>query len=144
MASISFQDTIGAATLNNGMLGIANGVGTRFANWTPVQRPIGPAVTLLGTGQRVMFAFREDYGASMTIREIPNTSMDIMLRLQSFLQFGGRAVVVTGDSASRVYNNCYLAPGAEPSIELTDPTALTYTFTVSLINVDNTPMLCEY
>jgi hypothetical protein len=145
MASITFNDGT-SATLDNGMTAIAGGVGSRFADWTPFQRPIGPAVTALGTGARYQFAFRTDYGASFTMNDIPNSSMSIMLRLEAHLLGGGTVSVATGDSASRTYATCCLAPDAGVDITLQDKAELRYSMSFTLINIAASPgaMLCIY
>lgn len=144
MASITFTDGIGTATLDNGLTGTASGVGSRFANWTPFQRPVGSQATALGTGRLFRFVFRTDYGASFSIRDIPNTTMATMLRLQAHLQAGGTVTVTTGDTASRTYTNCGLAPEGDVTISMTDQTALLYTMEMAVINLDGSQMLCEY
>ena len=145
MAFISFNDG-SAATLSNGMTGIAAGVGSRFTDWVPFQKPIGAAAVALGTGARSMYTFRTDYGASFAITEIPNTSMSIMLRLQAHLLNGGTVSVSTGDTASRTYPTCCLAPEGEVTITLVDKATLRYSMTFTLINVAVSPtaMICEY
>lgn len=144
MASITFTDGIGTATLDNGLTATAGGLGSRFANWTPFQRPVGSQATALGTGRLFRFVFRTDYGASFSIRDIPNTTMATMLRLQAHLQAGGTVTVTTGDSASRTYTNCSLAPEGDVTISMTDPTALLYTMELAVINLGGSQMLCEY
>lgn len=145
MASIVFNDGV-STTLDNGTTGFQGGVGSRFTDWTPFQRPIGPAVTALGTGQRYQYAFRTDYGASFSMMDIPNTSMAVMLRLQSHLVGGGTCTVNTGDSASRSYTTCCLAPDGDVTITLQDKGLLLYSMSFVLINVAASPaaMICEY
>ncbi len=145
MASIVFNDGV-STTFDNGTTGISGGVGSRFADWTPFQRPIGPAVTALGTGQRYQYAFRTDYGASFNMMDIPNTSMAVMLRLQSHLVGGGTCTVNTGDSASRSYATCCLAPDGDVAIALQDKGLLLYSMSFAVINVAASPvsMICEY
>jgi hypothetical protein len=146
MASISFTDDVGSVTLDNGTTAVSDGLGSRFADWTPFQKPIGPATTALGTGMRYQFAFRTDYGASFTMNEIPNTKMDDMLRCQAWLLGGGTVEVDTEDSNNNVYDTCCLAPGGDVSIALQDKALLLYSMTFVLINVDASPsaMICEY
>lgn len=144
MASITFTDGVGTATLDNGLTATAGGLGSRFANWTPFQRPVGSSATALGTGQFFRFVFRTDYGASFSIRDIPNTTMATMLRLQAHLQAGGTVTVTTGDASSRIYTNCGLAPEGDVTISLSDATVLLYTMDFALINLDGAAMLCEY
>lgn len=151
MASISFTDGTGAVTLDNGTTAIAtptgtNGPGSRFADWTPFQRPIGPAVTALGTGQRYQYAFRTDYGASFSMTDIPNTKMSDMLRCQAWLLAGNTVSVATGDSSGRTYATCCLAPDGDVGITLQDKNVLLYAMSFVLINVASPPvaMICEY
>lgn len=151
MASISFTDGTGPVTLDNGTTAIAtptgtNGPGSRFADWMPFQRPIGPAVTALGTGQRYQYAFRTDYGASFTMTDIPNTKMSDMLRCQAWLLGGGTVSVATGDSSGRTYATCCLAPDGDVGITLQDKNVLLYSMSFVLINVASPPvaMICEY
>ena len=139
-SSISFTDAIGAATLSNGRAVPMD----RFANWLPSSTVIGPKENALGTGELFTFAFRTDYAASFEIRDIPNSQMSIMLRLQRHLSGGGAVSVATGDSAARVYANCKLAPGAEAKIALANPQELLYTFSVALLNLAGADMLCTY
>jgi hypothetical protein len=105
---------------------------------------MGPVATALGTGRPFRFVFRTDYGASFGMREIPNTSMPTMLRLQAHLLIGGLVTVTTGDNASRVYSSACLAPESDVSIALQDATALLYEMQFTLINLAGAPMLCEY
>ena len=146
MATITFTDGTGAATLDNSTTGISTGVGSRFADWTPVQRPIGPRVPALGTGRPYQFRFRTDYGASFTMTDIPNTSMATMLRCQEWLLRGEAVTVNTGDAASRSYATCYLAPDGDVTITLQDKNLLLYSMSFTLINGAASPsaMLCLY
>lgn len=146
MGYIRFVDETGTVDFSNGLESVASGVGARFRGWTPFVRPVGPVETALGTGRPYQFVFRTDYGARFSIDEIPVTSLDDAVRLESWLIRGGSCIVFTSDSAGRTYNVCVLAPGTVPSISQQDPNELTYRFEVSLINVDDAPsaMLCEY
>lgn len=117
----------------------------RFSAWTPRSKPVGPAETALGSGQRYVFPFRTDHTASFEIREIPNTSMALMLRLEEWLLRGGQVTLTTGDSLSSVYLTC-LAPETVPAISQSDSRELTYTFAVTLLNIAVVPvrMVCQY
>lgn len=147
MAYIEFTDTV-LTRLDNGTTGMGNGAGSRFADWTPFQRPVGAAAVSLGTGARSMFTFRTDYGASFTMNDIPNTSMSTMLRCQAHLLGGGTVAVYTEDSGTpaRSYATCCLAPDGDVSITLQDKNVLLYSMSFSLINIAGSPsaMLCIY
>ena len=144
MAKIVFTDTLGAVDFNNGLTTTALGVASRFSAWTPFQRPIGPAATALGTGARSQFAFRIDYGASFEIRDIPVSSLSDALRLMAHLERGGTVEVQTADAASRTYTTCCLAPGGEVSLAQSNATDLTYSMSLTLINLGAAQMLCDY
>lgn len=146
MATITFTDGTGAVTLDNGTTSMSSGVGSRFTDWTPFQRPIGPRVPALGTGRPYQFRFRTDYGASFTLTDIPNTKMSDMLRCQEWLLRGESVAVNTGDAASRSYATCYLAPDGDITITLQDRNVLLYSMSFVLINGAASPsaMLCVY
>lgn len=143
MASkIDWTDSVGAASLSNGKAVPMD----RLSAWTPTSKPIGPGETAVGTGQRYVFPFRFDHTASFEIRDIPNTSMALMLRLEEWLLRGGQVSVTTGDSLSSVYATCSLCPDTVPQITQSDSRELLYTFAVTLLNVAGTPvhMICQY
>lgn len=146
MASISFTDAVGSATLDNGLTGVAGGVASRFAGWVPLPRVVGPVAHALATGAMQRFRFRTDYGARFTMRDIPNSSLATAHRLIVHLLDGGTCTVTTGDSASRVYATCGLAPDTEPELVPQDAAQLTYALSLSLINLAGSPtaMLCVY
>ena len=143
MATIVFNDGGGSVTLDNGTTGMSSGVGSRFADWVPFQKPIGPRVTALGTGVPYQFRFRTDYGASFAMTDIPNTKMSDMLRCQAWLLTGGAVTVNTGDNATRSYT-AYLAPDGNIGITLQDKNVLLYAMTFVLINSAAASMLCIY
>lgn len=144
MASITFNDGT-SATLDNGTTAVAAGVGSRFASWVPWTRKVGESAVVLATGARNAFTFRTDYGASFTMRDLPNSTQSVALRLIRHLAIGGTITVTTGDSASRTYNNCALDPQAEPpALEFQDATFLTYSLTLSVVNLAGADMLCTY
>jgi len=144
LANLRFTDAIGTAEVDNGFAETASGVASRFSAWTPFQKPIGPAVTSLGTGARYQFAFRTDYGASFEVRDIDVPLLPKVLRLMAHLEGGGTVRVDTGDAWGRVYPNCCLAPGAEVSLSQASAADLTYSLGMTLINLDAQPMLCDY
>jgi hypothetical protein len=142
MASISFTDEVGAAALTNGV----PAPGDRFTGWTPMTRPVGPRETSRGTGRLFRFVFRRDYGARLTLGEIPQASLDVADRLVAFLLAGGVVSVDTGDSDGNVYATCVLAPETEPELAMEDRHDLTYSLSLALVNVAAAPvrMLCNY
>ena len=144
MASITFTDGTGTATLDNGLTSSAGGVGSRFANWTPFTRRVGERATALGTGAGYSFTFRIDYGATFELRDLPNTTQSVALRLIRHLQGGGTCTVTTGDTASRTYSQASLDPEGDVSLAFQDPQFLTYSMTCSLINLAGADMLCQY
>jgi hypothetical protein len=143
---LTFTDAIGAAQLDNGMTAIASGVGSRFVNWLSMSKPIGPAKTALGTGARAMFTFRTDYLASFEVQDIPNANQSIIDRLIAWLLLGGTVSVTTGDATANVYATCGLAEGATPSKRLFNRNDLTWSLSVTLVNLAGTPvpMYCIY
>lgn len=144
MASITFTDGTGTATLDNGLTATAAGVGSRFANWTPFTRRVGERAVSLGTGASYAFTFRIDYGATFEIRDIPNTNQTVALRLMRHLQGGGTCTVTTGDSASRTYSQSSLDPEGDVTLTFQDAQFLTYSMSFALINLAGADMLCTY
>lgn len=144
MASITFTDGTGTATLDNGSTAIAGGVGSRFASWTPFTRRIGERAVALGTGATYAFTFRIDRGATFTMRDIEASAQETALRLIRHLLGGGTCTVTTGDTASRTYNSCSIDPEATPALAFQDATFLTYSLDVSVINLSGADMLCTY
>jgi hypothetical protein len=143
MASITFNDGT-SATLDNGLTGVAAGVGSRFASWTPFTRRIGERAVTLATGASFAFTFRIDYGATFELRDLPNTTQSVALRLIRHLQGGGTCTVTTDDAAARVYTTCGIDPEGDVSLAFQDAAYLTYTMSLSLINLSGADMLCQY
>ena len=143
MASITFNDGT-SATLDNGLTATAGGAGSRFASWVPFTRRVGERAVTLATGASYAFTFRIDYGASFQMRDLPNTTQSVALRLIRHLQGGGTCTVTTGDAASRVYTTCSIDPSGDVTLEFQDPQFLTYTLHLSLINLSGADMLCQY
>ncbi len=145
-AHINFTDGIGAAQLDNGMTASAIADGSHFKNWTSDPTPIGPEKNNLATGQLVKFVFRTDYMASFTLTDIPNANTVILDRLIEFLRNGGVVSVTTGDTLSSVYPTCCLAPGAKASKKMDNKNDITWTLSLTLLNVavSPVPMTCLY
>lgn len=131
-------------TLDNGYTIVGNGYVSRFANYTPFTKRIGDTAIALGTGARTMFTFRIDYGASFEMREIPNTSLSTALALIRHLQNGGVVTVDVADGVNGPYTNCVLAPDGDVNLALQDSVELTYTLSLSVINLSAADMLCAY
>lgn len=146
MAYIQFTDSIGSATLDNGLRNVSSGVGSRFASWVPRNTPIGARETSLGTGQQYMFRFRTDYMASFSIEHIPMASLDIVVRFVEHMLRGNTCSVYTEDLAARTYTTCGLAPGTDISVQSEDRTEQWYRLDITVINlaVSPTAMLCVY
>jgi hypothetical protein len=143
MASITFNDGT-SATLDNGLTATAGGVGSRFASWVPFTRRVGERAVTLATGASFDFTFRIDYGATFQMRDLPNTTQSVALRLIRHLQGGGTCTVTTGDAGSRVYTTCSIDPNGDVTLEFQDATFLTYSMSLSLINLGGADMLCLY
>lgn len=146
--TITFVDSIGAATLKNGKPTPAD----RFANWNEDPRPIGESAVRQSDGATMLFLFRRDYGASFELRHIPIAAVggvrlvEIANRLKMHLLEGGTCAVNTGDTSSSSYATCGLMPGTTPAVVQADPALLEYTFSASLINLAGSPvaMACRY
>lgn len=143
---ITFTDAIGAAQLDNGTTGIAAGVGSRFTNWVSDSDPFGPEINALGTGALSKFIFRTDYKASFDLMNIPNANTTILDRLIAFLRSGGIVSVTCGDTTSAVYATCCLAPGGKIVKKMDNKNDITWTVSMTLLNVAGSPvpMTCVY
>jgi hypothetical protein len=145
-ATITFTDTIGAASLSNSKTSPAD----RFSNWTPDSMPVGTGAAAQSNGVTTFMRFRDDYGATFDLEHIPSTGASSMLsiadRLRRHLLMGGTCAVNTGDVASSAYATCALKPGTTPTLKLSDRQLLEYTLTLHLINVAASPvqMVCRY
>jgi hypothetical protein len=105
---------------------------------------MGPTATALGTGRVTRFVFRTDFGATFSMRDIPNTAFATMLRLQAHMLAGGIITVTTNDATNRTYNNCAIAPESDVVITQQDATALLYQMDFQVINLSAAQMICEY
>lgn len=146
--TISFTDTIGAATLSNGKTAPAD----RFSSWLPKSLPMGDAIERDSDGARIMFQTRDDWGVTFELRRIPSQTaggvsmFEIADRLRRHLLMGGTCTVNTGDAGSRSYATCGLMPGTEPQLTQTDARAIEHTLSLALINLAGSPtqMICRY
>lgn len=147
-STISFTDTVGAATLSNGK----PGNGQRFANWVPVPTPIGPMGMRASDGAITRILLRAQYGCSFELRHIPIKAVsgvrlvEVAARLRYHLMNGGTCAVATGDASSSTYATCGLMPGTEPTLVQANPRTLEYTLSLSLVNLAGSPvaMICRY
>ena len=147
MASITFTDGFGAATLTNGKPAPAD----RFANWTPdPSAPFGDPARRQSDGALTLMKLRDDYAASFELRKIPVRTtgglrlVDIAARLKYHLQNGGTCTVTTDDVENNSYATCQLMDGTTPSLVLADPAKLEYTLSLVLVNLAGAPMVCHY
>lgn len=148
MASITFTDAIGAATLTNGKPSPAD----RFSAWVPVSKPIGESARRQSDGAMSMFVFRTDHGATFQLERIPVAThggvrpIDVAARLVAWLLAGGTCAVNTGDVDATSYATCGLMPESAPALTMTDRRTLEYSLSLSLINLAGSPvpMACHY
>lgn len=145
VTSITFTDSIGAATLKNGKPFPAN----RFSNWNPMTRPYGDTKHRQSDMVPTHFNLGTMYGASFELRMIPERTtdtvryVDIADRLIVHLLKGGSCTVNTGDDDTSSYSTCYLMPGSEPSLALADSNQLEHTLTLAVFNTSSR-MVCNY
>lgn len=139
MSSISFTDSIGAATLQSPM----NAPGNRFANWVPDVQDIGSPEVAVGTGISYLFILRTDYCASFEVPYLTEAQLAVAHRLKRWLMQGGAVTVTTNDNDSNTYT-AYLRAGTVPSIELTDRALMEYTMSLELKNSAAAPMTVNY
>lgn len=141
MASITFTDSTGAATLTNGR----SGPGSRFSNWVPTVRRVADRRFALGTGIAYEYLFREDFAATFAIEGIPAADLEVVARFTRYAQQGNTFTVNTTDNANRVYT-CRMAEDATFDLSMSDATFLEYTLTVSVYNASSPKvfMRCEY
>jgi hypothetical protein len=129
MASISFTDSTGSATLTNGMPIPAD----RFGGWTPRDESIGPSAIQLPTGRIYGAKYRRDGLVEFELRTIPGSELPTMLRLKLHLMKGGIVTVVaTQHELGERWALATLAPGTEPSVTFADSDYREYTFGVTL------------
>lgn len=146
--SIVFTDAFGLATLTNGK----PSPGDRFAAWAPRSRPHGESAPRQSDRRLTMFHLSDSYGAAFELRGIPVRTtggvrpVDIADRLVYHLLNAGTCAVNTGDAEGNSYATCQLMPETEPELVLSDPQALEYTLSLSLLNVAAVPvpMKCHY
>jgi hypothetical protein len=145
-AHINWTDGAGAAQLDNGLTASAGGVGSQFKNWVSDSNPVGPEVNALGTGALTKFVFRTDYTASFDLTDIPNANTTLIDRLIAWLRAGGTVSVTCGDTTSAVYATCCLAPGAKIAKKMDNKNDITWTVSLSLLNIaaSPVPMTCIY
>lgn len=146
--TITFTDDVGAATLTNGKAVPAD----RFANWTPMKRPIGDVAFRLSDEALTRIRTSWRYGASFELQNIPVAAVggvrnvEVADRLIAHLLNGGTCAVNTGDTASTSYATCGLMPGSEPTLAQTNRGPIEYSLTLAVINLAGSPsqMFCRY
>lgn len=146
--TITFVDSIGAATLKNGKTSPAD----RFANWTPITTPIGDTAFRLSDQALTRFRTSTSYSASFELRYIPIAAVagvrlvEVADRLRAHLLNGGTCAVNTGDAESSSYATCGLMPGSAPMLAQASAGPLEYTLSLALINLAASPvqMVCRY
>lgn len=146
--TITFLDSVGAATLKNGKVSPAD----RFTGWTPMTRNVGDTCFRLSDEALSMFRTSTRYGASFELHMIPMAAVagvrlvEVADRLIAHLTSGGQCAVNTGDVSTSAYPTCGLMPGTTPSLTLTDPRNMEYTLSLALINLAGSPvqMVCRY
>jgi hypothetical protein len=126
--SIQWVDDEGVGTLSN----LKSEPATRFSNWTPYTKPIGPAVVGLGTGRVHRFEFRRDDLVHFEIAAIPGSQLSLCLRLQYHLLNGGIVTLTTTRPLADKFATCSLAPDTEPTIDFSDRQIGEYTFSCDL------------
>lgn len=142
MASISFTDATGSATLVQSDDGEPT---ARFNSWTPDPMPIGEQANGLGDGRLWTFEFRVDYKASFEMPRIPMADEAILQRFKLHAERGGFFTLTTDDSESNEYDECQRAPGTQIDIRLV-PETLEYTLRMTAINMaaSPVPLRCVY
>lgn len=131
MASLTWTDAAGTATLTNGKPAPAD----RFAGWTPRPGLEADRAHALGDGVLHVFAFGPRYDATFRLEHIPNTAQPLLARLVRHLLGGGVVSVATDDADGRTYPACQLVDGEPPQLELADRALLEWTLTLTVRNV---------
>jgi hypothetical protein len=141
MATITFTDSVGAATIANQ----AAAPGNRLSNWTPTLNKVADRRFALGTGIAFEYVFREDFLASFTLEGLPATELEKVSRLVRHAQAGNTFVINTMDNSARSYT-VRMAEGSEIDVSMTDRTFCEYSLSMTVANA-NSPkvfMTVEY
>jgi hypothetical protein len=145
MASISFTDATGAATL----VSVIPAPGNRFRSYKASVNDKRDVAFGLGTGQLHAWKYADIYTATLEL-PISNSraSQAIAHRLVKHLMAGGRVTLTTEDSESNVYTDVSLAEGTEPEIDYHEEfrTDLWYTFRATFTSqaTPPVPLICVY
>jgi hypothetical protein len=139
MASITWTDDDGTVTLDNGL----PAPGNRFQGWEPSPEPVGPMHYALGTQIPYKYLHARSYTAKFAMERIPSSREDDCQRLIDHLKSAGIVTIATDDINNAGYD-CYLAPGATPSLSKPDPKDLRRTLALELINSVAVRMTCIY
>jgi hypothetical protein len=141
MATITFTDAAGAASISNGR----SAPGNRLSSWTPTMNKVADRRFALGSGIAFEYVFREDFLASFTLEGLPATELEKVSRLVRHAQAGNTFVINTMDNSARSYT-VRLAEGSDIEVSMTDRTFLEYSLSMSVANA-NSPkvfMTVEY
>lgn len=141
MASLSWTDSVGSASLDNS----EPEPSSRFASWTVLADDMADSAEGLGDGVVYAFTFGARYGATFTLPYIPNASQALLARFERHAKNGGVFTVTTDDAASRVYATCQVPKGATIDKQY-DPVLRVWALTLTVRNVAPAPteMLCLY
>lgn len=140
MAYIEWDDADGTGVLTPHY---PAGPARRFKDFTPDVQLIGPVRYGLGSAQRFPFVFREDQIASLAIPGLLPNQHALFLRFKTWALKGGTFFVYCEDADAHVYE-CRLAEDSMPEMRLTDAALLEYTVTVTIKNLSDAPLLCDY
>lgn len=133
--SISFNDGSGATTITS--------LTPRLGNWTPMVVRVGPNAVALGSGIAEQWKYRDDYGASFEMANVPASSLADLQRLRLWLVNGGTMTVATNDLSANSYTVQLKEASTTPSWTL-DRALLEYTVSFEVVNTSAAPMTCIY
>lgn len=142
MASLTWTDALGSATLANGLAVPAS----RFAAWRPLPGLVQDEDESL-PGVRYTFPFGALYEASFALPLLAHADHPLAVRFMRHALSGATFGVVTDDGAARTYPTCQTVKGAPPTLEMTDRRLRRWTLTLPRVrNVAAAPveLLCLY
>lgn len=77
--------------------------GNRFIGWRPQPVAVGPRNVGLGSGDPVVFLFRNDAWVEFAIHELRPSQLDLAQRALYHILGGGNITAYTADAAARTY-----------------------------------------